>query len=138
MIHLYGGGQGSAGLLPLTSRDVQGAEPPVAVGLERTHAQLLGQGESLAVVGFGRRSIGGLALGRNVAEEVHGTRLKNSSLAGAGTFEDTLGEHARLLEAAGVQMCLTQTQAQKAWTSAKLGSELNRPFEEQHSIIDTP
>ena len=54
-----GGGQGGAGLPPLTGRGVQGAQAKVAMGHERTYAQFLGQG--LLVVGFGRRGVGGLA-----------------------------------------------------------------------------
>jgi hypothetical protein len=38
-------------------------------------------------------------------------RLITSALAGTGTFEDTLGERTRLLEAAGVQICFTQSTA---------------------------
>ena len=48
---------------------IQSAEAAVAVGLERAHAQLLGQGEGLAVVGFGQLGLWGLALHRNVAKE---------------------------------------------------------------------
>ena len=39
------------GLLPLAGRGIQRAQAAVAVGLERAHAQFLGQGEGLAVVG---------------------------------------------------------------------------------------
>ena len=47
----------------------------MAVGLERAHAEFLGQGEGLLVVGFGRLDLRGLALRRNVAEEAQGIRL---------------------------------------------------------------
>ncbi len=43
--------------------------------LERAHAQRLGQGQGLAVVGFGLIGFRGLALRCNVAEEAQGTRL---------------------------------------------------------------
>jgi hypothetical protein len=56
-----GSGQLSLGLLPLASRGVQGAEAAVAVGLERAHAQLLGQGQGLLVVRFSLRDMGGSA-----------------------------------------------------------------------------
>ena len=68
-IHLHGGGQLSAGLLLLASLGVQHAEAAVAVGLERAHAQLFGQGEGLLVVGFGLLALWWFALRRNVAEE---------------------------------------------------------------------
>src|SRR5712691_7031267 len=40
-----GGGQGGTGQPPLAGRGIQCAEAPVAMGLERTHPQFLGQGE---------------------------------------------------------------------------------------------
>jgi hypothetical protein len=49
-VKLDGRAQGGTGLLCLSHLVVQGTEPEVAVGLERTHAQLLGQSEGLAVV----------------------------------------------------------------------------------------
>jgi hypothetical protein len=41
----------------------------MAVGLERTHTQLFGQGKSLLVVSFGLFNLWRLALRRNVAKE---------------------------------------------------------------------
>src|SRR2546428_10880921 len=41
-VEVDGGGQGGAGLLPLTGLAIQPAQPVVAVGLQRAHAQLLG------------------------------------------------------------------------------------------------
>ena len=38
--------------LALAGRGIQHAEPPVAVGYERAHAQLIGQGKGLAVIAF--------------------------------------------------------------------------------------
>ena len=37
--------------------DIQRAQATVAVGLERAHAECVGQGESLAVVGFGQLNL---------------------------------------------------------------------------------
>ena len=56
-----GSGQRGAGLLPLAGLAIQRAEAAVAVGHERAHAEFLGQGEGLLVVGFGLRGIGGSA-----------------------------------------------------------------------------
>src|SRR5215475_13539768 len=42
-----------AGLLLLADRGIQRAEAAVAVGLERAHAEFLGQGEGFTVVGLG-------------------------------------------------------------------------------------
>ena len=56
-------------LLLLADRGIQRAEAAVAMGLERAHAEFLGQGEGLAVVGFGQFDYLRLALRRNVTEE---------------------------------------------------------------------
>ena len=54
---------------------VESAEATVAVRLERTHAEFLSQGESLAVVGCGLRPCRGSAPCGNLAEEVQGIRF---------------------------------------------------------------
>src|SRR5207249_3010597 len=54
-----GGRQRQAGLLCLAGPGVEGAEATVAMRLERTHAELFGEGEGLAVVGFSLLGIGG-------------------------------------------------------------------------------
>jgi hypothetical protein len=59
LVQVYGSRQLSTGMLPLAGRGIQRAEATVAVGHERAHAQFLGQGQSLLVVLFGRRDIGG-------------------------------------------------------------------------------
>ena len=48
-------------LLPLAARGIQRTQAAVAVGLERTHTQCLGQGEDLARVGLGLRALRRLA-----------------------------------------------------------------------------
>ena len=67
---------------PIVAYSVPEAE--VAVGLERAHAQFLGQGEGLAVVGLGWLDVWGLALRGNLAEEPQGLRLVASFLCGHG------------------------------------------------------
>ena len=47
----------STGLFHLSRLAIQRAKAEVAVRLERAHAQLLGEGEGLLVVGFGLRDI---------------------------------------------------------------------------------
>jgi hypothetical protein len=56
-------------LLVLVNFGVQCAEAEMAVGLEGAHPQLLGQGEGLAVVGFGQRARLRLAPRRNLTKE---------------------------------------------------------------------
>ena len=71
----------------------------MAVGLERAHAEFLGQG--LVVMDLGRLSLRGLAPCRNVAEEAQGIRLVAAFLVLTGECQCTLGEGMRLLQAAG-------------------------------------
>jgi hypothetical protein len=56
----------------------------VAVGLERPHAQLLGEAERMAVVGFGWCARRRLATCCNVAKEAQGIRLVATFLVLAG------------------------------------------------------
>jgi hypothetical protein len=59
-----------AGQLPLTSRGVQGAQAAVAVGLERAHAECLGQSQGLLVVRFGPHDVRGIGAGLDNAKLV--------------------------------------------------------------------
>ena len=103
-----GGGQLGAGLLPLADLGIQRAEAAVAVGLERAHAEFLGQGEGLAVVGFGLLDLRRLAPRRNVAEEAQGIRLVATFLVLTGERQRPLGEGVRLLQVASQQLRLPQ------------------------------
>ena len=96
------------------SLGIQRAEAAVAVGLERAHAQFLGQGEGLAVVGFGLLALRGLAPRRNVAEEAQGIRLVAPFLVRTGERQRPLGEGLRLLQAAGQQLRLPQGETDRA------------------------
>jgi hypothetical protein len=69
-VEVDGGGQGDAGLRSTAGLVVQPAQPVVTVGLERAHAQFLGQGQGLLVVGFGRRDIGRVGVGMDNAKLV--------------------------------------------------------------------
>ena len=80
----------------------------MAVGLERAHAEFLGQGEGLAVVGCGVLDLRGIAPRRNVAEEAQGIRLVAAFLVLTGKRQRTLGEGVRLLQAAGQHLRLPQ------------------------------
>ena len=98
-----------AGLLLLAGRGIQRAQAAVAVGLERAHAQFLGQGEGLAVVGLRlRRSSEGSRCAAIVAEEAQGIRLVATFLVLAGVRQRLRGEGVRLLQAAGQQLRLPQ------------------------------
>ena len=66
---------------------VQPAQPEVAVGHERAHAQFLGQGQGLLVVGFGLRDIGGIGVGLDDAKLVQRERLVPAFLLLPGQVE---------------------------------------------------
>ena len=82
-----GGGQLGAGLLPPADLGIERAEAAVAVGLERAHAQFLGQGQGLLVVGFGLRDIGGVGVGMDDAKLVQRERLVPAFLLLPGQVE---------------------------------------------------
>ena len=70
-----GGAQGGVRLLALARRGIQQAQAPVAVGHERAHAQFLGQGEGLLVVGFGLRDIRRVGVGMDDSKLVQCVHL---------------------------------------------------------------
>jgi len=80
----------------------------MAVRLERAHAEFLGQGQGLAVAGFGLLTLWGIAMCGNVAEEVQGIRLVAAFLVLVGERQRPCSEGVRLLQAAGQQMRLPQ------------------------------
>jgi hypothetical protein len=65
-------------MLSLAGCGIQRAEAPVAVRLERAHAQFLGQRQRLLVVVVGLGNLSGLTLGGNRAQEA-----ENASFVGA-------------------------------------------------------
>ena len=107
-VHLNGRRQFSAGLLQLPIVEVQYAETPVAVGLERAHAELFGQGKGLTVVGFGLRDVWGIAPRRNIAEEAQGIRLMAAFLVLTSQRQRALGEGVCLLQTASRDLRLPQ------------------------------
>ena len=80
----------------------------MAVGLERAHAEFLGQGEGLAVVIFSLIALRRLAPRRDLAQEAQGIRLVAAFLALTGERQRALGEGVCLLQAAGQHLRLPQ------------------------------
>src|SRR4029453_582163 len=80
----------------------------MAVGHERTHAECLGQDESLPVVMFSWLDLQGGLMGGNLPEEPQGPRLVSPLLMGTGEVDSTPSELHRLLHAAGQQIGLAQ------------------------------
>ena len=110
-VHLDSRGQRGTSLLPLAGRGIQRAQATVAVGLERAHAELLGQGEGLAVVIFGLIAVRRLTPRRHVAEEAQGIRLVAAFLVRTGERQGALGEGVRLLQAPSQELRLPQGEA---------------------------
>jgi hypothetical protein len=54
------------------------------VGLERAHAEFVGQGEGLAVASFGLCDFWGLPMRGNITEEAQGIRLSAPLLVRTG------------------------------------------------------
>src|SRR5262245_30523488 len=86
-----------AGLLLHSGRGIQGTEAAVAVGRKRAHAECLGEGEGLAVVGFGLVDVWWLAPPGDLAQEPAGLRLIATLLVDNGVIEGTTGHRCCLL-----------------------------------------
>ena len=72
----------------------------MAVGLEWAHAEFVGQGEGLAVMGGGLADVRGRAMRGDLAEEAQGLRLVPAPGVGVGEVEEASGKRARLVDAA--------------------------------------
>src|SRR5262245_57112394 len=82
---------------------MQRAQPAVAVGLERAHAQLVGQGEGLEVVFSSLLVCWRSVMRCNGAEEAEAIRLRPTFLAPTALREHPFGTDLRLLHAARQQ-----------------------------------
>src|SRR5262252_6021711 len=98
MIQCYGRSQCGARWLWAARLDVEGTQAQVTVCLQGTHTQLLGQGEGLTVVDFGRRALRRFTPRRNVAEEAQSIRLVAALLVSMGERKGPLGDGVRLLQ----------------------------------------
>jgi hypothetical protein len=107
-VQLDSGGQFRVGLFYLPYPPIQGAEVVVAVGLERAHAQLIGQGQGLPVVGFGLFGVRQLAMHRDVAEEPQGVGFVAPFFMGPGELKGALRLGASFVQPAGEQIRLAQ------------------------------
>ena len=111
------------------------------MGLERAHAEFLGQGEGLVVVGFGLLALRGLAPRGNIAEEAQGIRLVTAFLVLRVCSRACSARVLRLLQAAGQQLRLAQVREQQsAWRLSLpfVGGLFQHPFEQRHGLGDAP
>jgi hypothetical protein len=90
------------------------------VGLERAHAQFLGQSQGLLVGGYGLLNIRRHASRRNVAEEMQSICLVATFLVCMGMRQRLLGKDLRLFQAARQHLRFPQEE-----TTALLGSTLS-------------
>ena len=109
-IQVDGGGQLGAGLLPLACLGIQRAKAPVAVGLERAHAEFVSQGEGLPVVGFGWCDLWGIAM-LAISPRSRRARPGGPVLDGTGVRQGALAPVAGFLHAARQQIRLTRQTA---------------------------
>src|SRR5262249_26903539 len=107
-VHMDSRRQRHARLLKPLYLVVQRAETAVAVGPEWTHAQFLGQGEGLLVVGFSLCNLWGLTLCRDLAEEPQGVGFMAPFLMRPRELQGPLRLGIRLIQAAGQQIRLAQ------------------------------
>ena len=107
-IHLDGRSQLGAGLLALAGGGIERAKGTVAVRHEWTHAECVGQGEGLLVVGVGLAVLWWLTSRRNVAQEAQGIRLIATFLVLTSEGQRTLGKGVRLLQTTRQHMGLPQ------------------------------
>jgi hypothetical protein len=89
---------------------LQLAEAEVAVGQERAHAELGGQGDRGPVVGVGRRPVAIALLGRHLAQEAEGRRLVAALAALADELQGAVGSGAGVVELAGEEVRLAELQ----------------------------
>src|SRR5712664_3511091 len=112
----------------------------MAVGLERTHAEFLGESKGLVVVGCGLFNLWRLAPRRNVAEEAQGIRLVAPLLVFTGERQCALGEGMCLLQAASQHLRLPQGETAKRLIvcSFRRSALLHRLCEQWHGVTDAP
>src|SRR5262249_50713516 len=97
-----------AGFTALAGASVELAEPQVAVGQDRTHAQLVSDGHGLPVRGFGSFRIWWVAMRSDPAQSAERPRFLVPSLVVAGEIDSLIDEPDRILFSAGQCIRLAQ------------------------------
>src|SRR5262249_23047517 len=96
LVQREGSGERGTGQLPLTCLRIQQPKAALAVRLERAHAQLLGQGEGLAVVADGGLALWERLARRALTQQPQGPGLVVTLLVLTGEVESLCGALARL------------------------------------------
>ena len=112
----------------------------MAVGRERAHAKLVGQGEGLLVAGSGLFGFWGVAPRRNVAKEPQGVCLVAPFLVLLGERQGVLGEGVRFLQVASQHLRLPQGETTEGLVVCPFcrNALLHRLCEQRHGVGDTP
>ena len=110
------------------------------MGLERAHAQLLGQGEGLAVVAGGGLDLWGRLARRALAQEPQGPGLVAALLILAGEIDSLHGAFVRVFQAARQQIRLAEAgdHGRQRPRSAPGDRLLHPLFHQRQTRGDTP
>src|SRR6266849_3300596 len=127
-------------LLALAGAPVELGEAKMAVRLERAHAELLGEGRALAVLGGGLVDLAAIAMRRELAEETVRMRLVAAPRVGARDLEETAGKRARLVNATDEEQSLDQLGEHEPQIedAASGGDALQHLVQEREGIRSTP
>ena len=108
-------------------------------GLERTHAEVVGQGQGLLVGGLGRRTVRGLPMRCNVTEEAQGIRLVTALLVRTWASVGALAE-GRASSRRSARSCASQTEMTECLKVRHFHCRrLRRRLREQrHSVGNAP
>jgi hypothetical protein len=120
------------GLLPVADFGIQRAEAAVAMGLERAHAELVGEDEGLTVMGGGLIDVRRSAMRGDLAKETQGIRLVGTFLALTGERQCLLGEGVRFLHVASQCLPLPEGEGiEHLMLGCVLGNRLFQRLHEQ-------
>src|SRR5215471_13732967 len=139
-VQRHGSRQFGVGLLSLLHLRIQHAEATVAVRQKRAHTEWLGDGESLAEIGFCQLALGWLTLCSDLTEEPAGMRLIAALCLSVEEFEETSGQRARLVHATNEEQGLTQLGEHKRLEehTAPGGHTLQRLIQERQGLRHAP
>jgi hypothetical protein len=112
----------------------------MAMGRERPHPQLLGQGEGFPIVGFGSSTCWRVAPRLEPAEEAQGVRLMAPLLVRTGERQCALGVGERLIQMTGERLGLPEWETTKGLEvgSSHRHALLEHLREQQYGVGDTP
>jgi hypothetical protein len=137
-VHRDRGRQVLVALRAIADAVVERAEAEVAVGHERAHAELGGEGEGLTVVGFGGAGVERITLGGDLAEEVKSPRCLAWPLLPPRQIEGVLGPLKCLIETPGEKVRVTELADTNRIRASTLGDiDGERFFQQGQALCGT-